>query len=462
MLKPGDEMNTCDHRRCSDMERLCGHFSAPKGLTMDADKHYCWCRNRQRRPFDKCPHRGSNGELPTTLSVSAVNQQQQRQQHSVLGSACCNRDLRCEVSSHYPRQAAPQQHHYSAHLSGGQHHHHHHHSSTTLHHIHTTSSMATSLFVVLVALASLFVHRCSGVVVYGAYECRSTRPTAAAIQQSSDGSVRAEQVIDHVAGFQTGGRQPSRVPISSSTTTASPPSSTAAGKPHVYSKGEFTNARYNPFQSPRTTQWPNHYFPNMDCWFNFTAPHGHLVYVEFPTVRIEGDSSMCHWDRDLLTIPTRYTGDKLICGSPTDYGASVTGLQTVNIHFKSNHVIEAAGFSGYFFAYPDRRPAAAAGRRRRRAVTDSMMQRLRRWIANPYIRMLLKEQLFAREDDDDVEAIMGESDLEVVQRLRQMSLNGRTSVRETGCQDCRIAQLLEPCECAGIVCKDNPSAEGTE
>ena len=220
------------------------------------------------------------------------------------------------------------------------------------------------------------------VIVHGNYECRSIKvPDSAAQSDASLGT-----------GTAPDSRRATRIPVSGDQAAAS-------AAPVIYSKGEFTNARYNTFQSPRATAWPNHYFPDMECWYNFTAPHGQHVYVEFPLVRIEGDSRMCHWDRDLLTIPTQHMGDRLICGSPTDYGATVTGLQTVNIHFKTNHAIEAAGFSGYFFAYPAQ--SAPTGRRRRkRETTNQLMQRLRRWISNPYVREMLRQELLKSSEDD--------------------------------------------------------------
>ena len=224
------------------------------------------------------------------------------------------------------------------------------------------------------------------VIVHGKYECRSIKVPDSAVQ--SDANLR-------VGTAPRSGRA-TRIPKYRDHAVASP-------APVVYSKGDFTNARFNTFQSPRATAWPNHYFPDMECWYNFTAPHGQHVYVEFPLVRIEGDSGMCHWDRDLLTIPTQHMGDRLICGSPTDYGATVTGLQTVNIHFKTNHAIEAAGFSGYFYAYPVQ--SASTGRRRKkREITSQLMQRPRQWTSNAYLqKMLLQKLLKSSEDDSNTE-----------------------------------------------------------
>lgn len=126
--------------------------------------------------------------------------------------------------------------------------------------------------------------------------------------------------------------------------------SSEAGGPTIYSQGEFNNAFFETFQSPKSDQWPNHYFPNMECWFNYSAPIDHKVYVEFPLFFIEGRSTFCDWDKDLVSIGT-VLGDRLVCGFPSDYGATITGRSNVSVHFKTNNVIEQVGFTGYFWSY---------------------------------------------------------------------------------------------------------------
>ena len=82
---------------------------------------------------------------------------------------------------------------------------------------------------------------------------------------------------------------------------------------------------------------------------------GHQVYVEFPLFFIEGKETSCHYNKDLVSIPTVH-GDRLVCGFPQDSGATITGRGNVSVHFKTNSVIEQVGFTGFFWSYekPDK------------------------------------------------------------------------------------------------------------
>lgn len=154
----------------------------------------------------------------------------------------------------------------------------------------------------------------------------------------------------------------------------------------IFSEGNFTSPLFNTFRSPRSNEPPFHYFPDMECWFNFTAPLGYQVYVEFLLIKIAGDPSKCVSSGDIMSIPTKYMGNRLICGSPQDKGATITGLQQVSIRFKSNSRMEALGFSGYFYSYPVRH---IGYNRRKRETTNELKWQSQQPISNSFVHEMM-------------------------------------------------------------------------
>lgn len=102
--------------------------------------------------------------------------------------------------------------------------------------------------------------------------------------------------------------------------------------------------------------FPFPYHANMTCQFSFSAPAGYLIYVELPFIALEGNGTRpCDEDvDDVLRIPLAGGSERLVCGRPTDRGATLTGLNSVQLTFVSDEDEErGSGFSGFFFSYPN-------------------------------------------------------------------------------------------------------------
>ncbi|XP_065188898.1 uncharacterized protein LOC135819591 [Sycon ciliatum] len=149
----------------------------------------------------------------------------------------------------------------------------------------------------------------------------------------------------------------------------------------IVSQGSFTTQQYAPFVSPAdsVTECSQHiesYEHSIQCTYEFHAPAGHHIYVEFPTLALDSNCAS-----DYVELHLHGNDVRRICGtgsarqSAFTYIADIFQTNYAKVTFTTNSEFRCEGFKAYFFPY-----VPWFGRRRRRQVRGRGISRHRRSI----------------------------------------------------------------------------------